>query len=339
MKPLLFQKSKYGSKEIEDLKRKFKPKIVDIYSRQRLELAEVKFEKINRKKNQEISSDWIYYGWSNILLHALTQQDNDLLRTNRNKNLITADEQEKLSDFTIGIAGLSVGGNIATALLHNGFPKKLKLADPDVLDTTNLNRVRVKLSDVGGKKIDVISRQLYEIDPYVIIAAFPNGSSERNLKDFVAGDPKPKLIFELIDDFKMKVLIRREAKKYKIPVVMLTSLGDSVLIDIERYDKEPKTRIFNGMVSEKIIEKILSRNITKEDKQKYAVQITGRENVPQRALESIKEIGKTLVGRPQLMSTVTVASGIAVFIARKIALGEKVLSGRTLVKFNDFIKT
>ena len=65
--------------------------------------------------------------------------------------------------------------------------------------------------------------------------------------------------------------------------------------------------------------------------------MVGRDNVPKRAVESIKEIGKTLVGRPQLMNTVTVASGIALFLARKIALGEKIKSGRILFKFDDLL--
>lgn len=324
MEPIILKEGRYSAKDVDKLKKKFKPKIVDIYSEQLKELSEIKFKKILKDRDKETFGDWIYYPWSNLLLHALSEKEQNILRTNRNKNLITAREQKTLSDFTVAIAGLSVGGNIATALLHNGFPKKIKLADSDILRTTNLNRVRAKLSDVGEKKVDVISRQLYEINPYLKITTFPQGLSKENLKDFIAGNPKPKLMFELIDDFEMKILLRKTARKHKVPVIMLTSLGDSVLIDIERYDTEPETEIFNGIVDGKTI-----------DKKNFAVNIAGRKNIPQRALESIKEIGKTLVGRPQLMSTVTVASGIAVFLARKIALGEKTKSGRALFKFDD----
>jgi molybdopterin/thiamine biosynthesis adenylyltransferase len=321
---MILKEGKYSTKDIVRIKRIFKPKIVDIYLEQLKELSGIKFRKILKIQNKETFGDWVYYPWNNLFLHTLSEKENYILRTNRNKNLITDKEQKKLLDFTIAIAGLSVGGNIATVLLHNGFPKKIKLADYDILQTTNLNRVQAKLFDVGEKKIDVISRELYEIDPYVKITAFPQGLSKKNLKDFIIKNPKPKLVFEIIDDLEMKILLRKVAKKHKVPVVMLTSLGDSVLIDIERYDTEPKTKIFNGIVDEKKI-----------DNKNFAVNIVGRKNIPKRALESIKEIGKTLVGRPQLMSTVTVASGIAVFIARKIALGEKISSGRTLFKFDD----
>ena len=136
----------------------------------------------------------------------------------------------------------------------------------------------------------------------------------------------------------MKILIRKEAQELKIPVVMLTSIGDSVMIDVERYDLEPEVKIFNGLVDEKDIEDILSKKVSKEEVNKYVVSIVGSQNIPEKVKDSLKEIGKTLSGRPQLMSTVTVASGLAVFIARKIALGEKVPSGRSIFNFEDIIK-
>lgn len=350
---IIIKENQYNINDIKKLKRRFKPKIVDIYLMQLKELFEVqnpqlishpdfkkkflKFKNEKIKKYQDLVGDWIYYSWNNILFHTLTEKENNILRTNRNKNIITAKEQKILSDFTIAIAGLSAGGNIATTLVYNGFPKKIKLADFDVLSTTNLNRARAKLSDVGQKKINITIRQLLEINPYIKIIPFPNGLSQKNLKNFIAARPKPKLIFEIIDDFKLKILIRQEAQKNKIPVVTLTSLGDSVLVDIERYDIDPKTRIFNGRVNQKILNDIINGKIGEKEKKKYAIEIVGKENLPKRVIESVINIGKTLVGRPQVMSTVTVASGIAAFIARKIALKEPVLSGRTLVKFDDFI--
>lgn len=130
----------------------------------------------------------------------------------------------------------------------------------------------------------------------------------------------------------MKIRIRLEARKNKTPVVMLTSLGDNLLIDIERYDLEPNLPLFNGLIG-KTPEEILSKPVRLEDKNRYAVQIVGKENVPQRAMESLKEIGKTLVGRPQLLSTITVGSGVAAYLAREIALGNNVQSGRKLISF------
>ena len=83
----------------------------------------------------------------------------------------------------------------------------------------------------------------------------------------------------------------------------------------------------------------MAGEISEEDIKRYAVQIVGRENVPPRAMESLKEINKTLVGRPQLLSTVIIGSGVAAYLAREIALGNKVKSGRRLVKFDEVFKS
>jgi len=348
-KPVFIKTTKEFYKLNKD---KCKPVFVDALSRQIKELFMIENPRFSIDRNSAFSSpefknfvkkkqkdfNHIYFPWSNHIVKCVKEKDYFKLKTNRNRDLITKLEQKKLADFTVGIVGLSVGGNTATALIHNGFSKNIKLADFDKLDTTNLNRVRAKLSDIGVPKIDIIKRQIFDTNPYVKISSFPDGLNRKNLKKFFVGNPKPKLVFELIDDFEMKILLRKEAKKDKIPVIMLTSLGDSVLIDVERYDIEPKVKLFNGKVGDKVLDKILAGNISEQEKHQYAIDIVDVKNLPAEVKSSIKQIGKTLAGRPQLMSTVTVASGFAVFLTRKIALREKVKSGRTLIKLDDFIK-
>ncbi len=345
----IFKEGNYNFKDVQRLKDYFKPKVIDIYQKQLKELFEIKnpqsifkknfkkFIKYKNKKDVKISGDWIYYPWSNTLIHTLSEQENYLLRTNRNQNIITAKEQKKLRNFTVAIAGLSVGGNIATTLIYNGFSKNIKLADFDTLSTTNLNRVKASLKDIGRHKIDIIKEQIMEIDPYIKIYSYHEGLNKKNLQDFIENYPRPKLIFEVIDDFKLKILIRKLAKKNKIPVVMLTNLGDNVLIDIERYDIEPDVKFFNGKVNENILNAIMRNQITEKEKKKYAIDLVGKENLTERVINSVLNIGKTLVGRPQVMSTVAISSGIAALIARKIALEENLPSGRSLIKFDEIM--
>lgn len=341
------------SKDLQDFnRRKDKLIFVDTFSRQLKEFFLVENPRLSITDKEEVyrgrefkdflkkkEKDFvlIYFPWSNRLIKCVKENDYFKLKTNRNRDLITEKEQKKLANFTIGVVGLSVGANMATALIHSGFSKKIKLSDFDDLDTTNLNRVRAKISEIGDPKIDIVSRQIFEINPFVKISSFNKGLNKKNLKNFLAGNPKPKLVFELIDDFEIKILLRKEARKYKVPVVMLTSLGDSVLIDIERYDTEPKTKLFNGKVNEKVLDKILAGSLSEKEKHQCAIDIVDEKNLPLKVKSSISQIGKILAGRPQLMSTVTVASGLAVFLARKIALGDKIKSGRKLVKFEEFI--
>lgn len=336
---------------VKDLK-KFKKnnhiwKIHDIYESQLNELFEVtyphlvhgsSFEKrrsefVNKKKND---SNWVYFPWSGQLIHTVNEQDYYMLRTNRNRNLITIEEQKKLKDFTVGVVGLSVGGNIAVGLTYQGIGNSMKLADFDSLKTTNLNRVKVGIHQVGLPKTDLIAQQVYEINPYANLKLFRDGLKKATLKKYFYQYPKPQVVFDEIDDFEMKIRIRLEAKTARVPVMMMTNLGDSVLIDIERYDVDNNLTIFNGLLGD-LPKKILDNPITEEDKTKYAKQIVGLEHIPIRALESLSEINKTLVGRPQLASTVIVSSGLATYLVRLLVLGHKLPSGRYYISFDKIM--
>jgi len=154
------------------------------------------------------------------------------------------------------------------------------------------------------------------------------------LHDFLYGDPQPQLIFEVIDDFKMKVRLRIEARKARIPVIMPTNLGDNILVDVERYDLDPSLPLFNGLIGD-TPEKILQSEITETEKVEFVIKITGREHIPARALQTLYEINRTLVGRPQLYSTVTVGGGLASYLARRFLLGKFLPSGRQFLSFDQ----
>lgn len=328
-------------------------KIVDIYDQQLRELFEInnpsllsskdyreKQEVFIKKQGEQsgagLIGSWIYFPWNGVLLHTLNKKEHLILRTNRNRNLITVREQEKLYSATVGIVGLSIGNTMALSLAHTGIGGVLKLAEYDTLETTNLNRIRARLDQVGAPKLTVTTEQIYEINPYARLELYPMGLNKENVDEYVNTDPPPRLILEAIDDFEMKIRLRLAARKAQIPVIMVTNLGDNILIDVERYDKDKKLAPFNGLIGS-LAEEILEKPITKEDKQKYAIEIVGRKNIPQRALASAREVGKTLAGRPQLMSTLSISGGIATYLARKIILDEPLPSGRRLVKLSEAI--
>lgn len=280
--------------------------------------------------------NWVFFPWSGELIHILDEAEYSQLRTNRNKNLINDQEQKILSKFSVAIAGMSVGSHIASALVYSSIAGLLKLTDFDILNTTNLNRVRAQITDVYKPKIDIIAEQLYGINPYLKLQLYPQGVREDNLEDFFTKDFQPQLIVELIDDFKMKVRLRIEARRRQIPLLMFTNLGDNILVDIERYDLDPNLELFNGLAG-LAVEEILENPITENLKKELAVKLVGANHVPARALETLQEINKTLVGRPQLYSTVAAMSGVAAFIIKKIALGENVQSGRQFVPLDTFL--
>jgi tRNA A37 threonylcarbamoyladenosine dehydratase len=88
-----------------------------------------------------------------------------MVRTSRNRNLINEEEQSRLYNASVLIAGMSVGSNVVEALVSQGIGGKFILADMDIVEPSNLNRIRSPLHHVGLHKVDAISRKVWESIP------------------------------------------------------------------------------------------------------------------------------------------------------------------------------
>lgn len=312
-------------------------KLHDIYQSQLEELSEIdKSGQLRRSAEQEGPSI-IIFETTQKGLRCVGEQALIALRTNRNQDLITKAETSILQEKSIGILGMSVGASIAVGTVYASIAGNLRIADADILTTTNLNRLRATLFDVGSNKSAITAQQIWEVNPYQSLQAYKEFIKNDNLKEFLTIPTKLSVIVDEIDDFATKVNIRMQARELGIPVVMFTSLGDSILIDIERFDQEPDREVFHGLLGE-LPETILTNpNPDPATIQKLAVQLVGSKYVPTRALESLPKIGSELTGRPQLYSTITVGSGLATYILREILLGKDVPSGRHFVKFSELV--
>jgi molybdopterin/thiamine biosynthesis adenylyltransferase len=343
MKPIVLEPGKFDASDLEHLKVTNKIwRINDIYEQQLQELAEITHPSNNQaqeafiadKPKDNLSSTWVYYPWSGILLRCVGPDDLFKLRTNRNQNIISSYEQTKLADNVVGVAGMSVGSGMALSCVYSGMSNTIKLADFDSLETANLNRLRESLINIGEHKAILTARHVYELNPFANVTVFDQGLNDKNIDAFF-NKPAVNIVVDEIDDFKMKVQLRLKAKENKVPLLMFTSLGDNILVDVERYDIDPNLTIFNGAIGD-IPQEILSKDtLSIEDIKRYSVQLVGQEYVPTKALASLSEIGKTLVGRPQLYSTIAVDGGLAAYLIKAILLGEKVTSGRYFIKFAE----
>ncbi|HEX7368137.1 MAG TPA: ThiF family adenylyltransferase [Candidatus Saccharimonadales bacterium] len=350
-KPTILLEGDYTKDDLAELKQgiwKFR----DIYRSQLTELFEVnnaglvgtpafdeqleKFVAERSHPDAEMRGNYVYFPWSGLLLHMLGAEELNTLRTNRTNNLITPEEQETLGRFTAGVAGLSFGNGIALSLVYSGASRMIKIADRDIFETTNLNRVRVGLPSVSEQKTHVTAREIYEINPYADVIAFEDGLTDQNLDEFVTGAATLNIIFDVVDNFAMKVRLRLAARTAGVPVVMLTSLEDSILVDVERFDLEPGAEIFHGLLGS-ITDDLLHKEMSEEDKARYAMAIVGPEHVSYRNLSSLADIGSKLVSRPHLFGTVSIVCGLAAYITKRIALGEDMPSMRKHVKFNEVL--
>jgi molybdopterin/thiamine biosynthesis adenylyltransferase len=342
-KPIIFSARKYS---LDFLKKKLKvTKVIDTYRLQLEDLFLIRNPRFRFNKNYqkdfakfvkehtkelplEKCGNWVYFPWNGFLVHYLEDSLHQELRIARNKNFITSEEQEKLYNATIGIAGLSVGSNIAIALSLMGACRKIKLADPDVIAPSNLNRIITDFTNIGINKAVAIARYIYQLNPYAEIEIFEEGINKKNIKEFLKD---LDILIEELDDIEIKVEIRKLARRKKIPVIMATDNGDNVIIDIERFDIKPNLPLFHGN-----IKNIDYKNINKNMPKLYKAmsKIIGLQFVPSRIMQSIFEVGKTIYSWPQLITAAMLSGAVVAYVVKKIILNEKIKSGKLEVNLN-----
>src|SRR6202171_586165 len=186
---------------------------------------------------------WAYYPWRRTVVSVLGPRAFRLLRLDRNRNLITAAELERLGRLRIGVVGLSVGHAIAYTLAAQGLCGELRVTDFDDLELSNLNRVPATVFDLGVNQAVVCARRIAELDPYLPATVMPAGITDETVGDFLDG---LDIVIEECDSRDAKVLIREVARTRRLPVLMATS--DRGLLDVERFDIEPSRPIMHGLV-------------------------------------------------------------------------------------------
>lgn len=281
---------------------------------------------------------WVYLSWRHTLLHLIQDEHYQVVRTGRNRNLIPAEEQKKYYNSTIGIAGLSVGNSCALAVVLTGGGKHLRLADPDTLELTNLNRIRGSVAELTAPKVYMTARQVYELDPYADLQLFTDGLTEDNIENFFDGPPKLDVVIDEIDNLGMKIRIRQEAKKRKIPVVMATDNGDSGLLDIERHDLDDTIKPFHGRAGDDIAEQVIGKKLPLPVIGKIiGEKLVGLNLLESRMKASLLEIGRTIPTWPQLGGA-AVLNGVAVAAAvRKILTNQPVIDNRAVLSISSWL--
>jgi len=269
---------------------------------------------------------WFLFPWSQTLVHFPPQEDHRRLRTARNRNLITEEEQRVLYAATLAIFGMSVGSNVVDKLVLSGIGGKLVLADPDSIQPTNLNRINGGFFDVGSKKIEYVARKISETDPYIEQVHIKERVDAESLNQ-ITNEHQPDILIDEVDDLSAKVAIRLEGSASSKPIIMATDLGDKSIIDIERHDREKQTKPFNGQLKTDDIKALLGNSDSQVAK-KALTKIIGIKNITPRLLDSFMEQGKSLAGIPQLGMTASMGGSLVALAAREILLDRKIDSGR-----------
>jgi molybdopterin/thiamine biosynthesis adenylyltransferase len=317
--------------------------VIDDYEEEQLELFGVKnpskvytptfkqefqeyYNNLQKEKPLWQDGKWVYFPWLSKLVHILNEDDFQLVRTARNKNLINKEEQDKFYNATIAIGGLSVGSSVAFALALQGGAKHLKLADMDRLALSNTNRILSGVDNLGVLKVDMAARMIYQINPYAHVETFPDGIQKNNIEKFLDG---VDIMIDELDNLAIKYLIREHCAKNRIAIVMAADNGDNAVVDVERYDLDPNTPFFQGRLPGVTFE-----SLSKLDKfgiGKTITQHVGPENVTERMQQSLLEMGKTIVSWPQLGGAALVNGAAVAYCVRKILNKQPLESNRSLI--------
>jgi hypothetical protein len=278
---------------------------------------------------------WVYYPWNGELIHILGRELFLELRSIRNRDLITVSEQRLFAEFNVGCMGMSVGSNAALALALQGGSQKLKIADGAVISTSNLNRVLAGINTVGLSKSLIVARKLYEMNPYISLDRYDTNIDATTIVNFFEKPWPIDVIVDEMDDLKVKILLRIEARKRRLPVLMATDLGDDVMLDVERYDLDPNLSLFHGLAGN--IENLLNNEVDRKEWIKHATAIVGPANASIRMQESLMKVGRDLPTQPQLGGTAMMAGATIAYAVRKLALGENLKSGRTMISLDGHL--
>jgi len=286
-------------------------------------------EEYRAEKTLEEVGEWFYFPWNKTLAHYLPYEEHQEIRTARNRNIITKEEQEKFYGLHVAYAGLSVGSHGAMTVALMGGARSIKIADPDEVSASNLNRIRLDYLSLGRQKTDLVSEYVYQLDPYAQVEVFGAGVTHENIDAFLSD---VDVLVEETDNLEFKIALRLAARERGLPVIMATDNGDGVIVEIERFDLDRSTQLFNGALGDITLEEF--KTFPPSDLPKLATKIAGADLVVPRMLLSLKEVGQTLYSWPQLGDAATL-SGIAIaYCLRRIALKEPLVLGKAEINMD-----
>lgn len=210
--------------------------------------------------------EYVYYEEKNDLVQYAPRFWHKIVSVASSSKLI-ADSEKKLSwmqirdvfeKTTIGVAGCSVGSNVAHMSVMDMRPNHIKLADKSLYKMENINRVRLQYNEIVKNnadrgdsfglplqnKAETTARQIYGIDPFINVHVYAEGVHEGNVNQFFdggEGEPALDIVVDEVDDPRVKIFLRLEAKKRKIPLLMVTDIGSCVQLDVIRFDLDPES--------------------------------------------------------------------------------------------------
>lgn len=306
--------------------------VLDTIERQLDELARVRYPSARQDDDRQrfVASChratygvWVYFPWADTIAHVLAEDDYFDVITSRNQNKITRAEQYALRDKVVGVVGLSVGGEAAVTLAQENLCGHLKLADFDLFDLSNLNRLNAGVTDLGVPKAWIVARRIATMNPFLRLTVVDEAVTSTNAGEFLDG---LDLLVEECDGLQTKYDIREMARTRGIDVIF--AADERGFLSIEPYRTHPDLAAFHGLVAER------PRDTTMRDLVRW---LGGWENLSERSQRSVDQVGVSLCGYPQLAGEARYAAAQLAHVARRLLLGERIAPTHRHYDLQDLI--
>jgi molybdopterin/thiamine biosynthesis adenylyltransferase len=156
---------------------------------------------------------------SSSYFKAEINEVNYMERTQRNHHWVGGPEgQKRLHNLRVGVAGLGgMGSNVAEILVRLGVGH-IKIADPDTIEATNINRqVIANLNTVGTTKVAASAKELRAIAGDFELVCYDQGITADNAQEFVSD---LDVIIDEIDVYPLQahVHLHQAARELNLPL-------------------------------------------------------------------------------------------------------------------------
>lgn len=135
----------------------------------------------------------------------------------RNLGLISEQEQKKICNASVLIAGVGGMGGVAAEILIRMGVGTIKICDHDIYEETNFNRqLHSNINTIGKYKVDVLKEEFLKINPNLKIETFREGVTTKNIHQLLDG---VQVVINGMDRMYFSLILERAAREKKLTIV------------------------------------------------------------------------------------------------------------------------
>lgn len=223
----------------------------------------------------------------------------------RNYGFWSEDEQRAVMNSRVAIGGVGGDGfQLGVKLARMGVGA-FSVADPEVFEPENVNRVEgAKSSTVGRAKVDVFRATVLDINPAAQVDVYPTGVTRDNVVDFMTD---ADVVFDESELTRPEIgtMIARQARAQGIPDVLVMNVGFAAQVMSFAPQSSWTFERFMGLSTEDSLELISEQSVDLSRCLPYIPPYTDL-----RSLVTLQEDTTGAISLPSISVGVDIASAI-----------------------------